>query len=83
MLSRRRVRAKALEVRDQLPALAEHASLGEDPGAHAPLDAFHERRVLAADLTVEGKQLVDPALREDPLALALQDREIGVPGPRK
>ena len=62
MLLGHRVAAKPLEMRDQLLALAQEASLGEDPGADAALDALHERGVLAADLVVERQQLVDPGL---------------------
>src|SRR5215212_8182809 len=53
MLSGERVRAKPLEMGDQLFALGEEPAGGQDAGPHAPLDALHERRVLPSDLVVE------------------------------
>ena len=62
MLTVERLRAKPLEVGDQLLALREESSLAQDSRAHASLDALDEAPVLLADLVVEGQQLVDPGL---------------------
>src|SRR2546427_2756065 len=50
--------AKSLEVGHQLLALGEEAPLVEQTRPDTPLDALHERRVLPADLVVEGNQHV-------------------------
>src|SRR5712691_9360575 len=62
MLLRQRLGAKSLEMRYELLAFGEEASLGEHSRPDAALDALHEGRVLASDLAVEGDQLVHPGL---------------------
>src|SRR6266852_1226088 len=54
--------AKPLEVGHQLLALGEETPVVDEAGPDTTLDALHERRVLAADLAVEGDQLVHEAL---------------------
>ena len=66
MLLRQRFRAKTLEMGDQLLALGEEAPLREDARADTALHALDQGRVLAADLVVEGDQLVDPLLVDVP-----------------
>src|SRR6476619_7567587 len=53
-------RDELLEERHELLALAQEPSLGDEPRAHALLDAFHEHAVFGADLAVEIEQVVDP-----------------------
>src|SRR5947209_12503455 len=62
MLLRQRVRAKALEVRDELLALGHQAAFLEDSGRDTAVDALDKRDVLGSDLRVERDQLVDPVL---------------------
>src|SRR5919201_5962244 len=62
MLLRHRLGSKVLELSDELLALVHQPSVLEHPARHASLDGFHERDVLAADLVVEGDELVDPLL---------------------
>src|SRR3954451_12896448 len=61
-LLRQRLRAKPLEMSDELLALAQQPALAEDARPHAPLNPLREGRVLAPDLVVERHQLVDPGL---------------------
>src|SRR6266487_480650 len=62
MLTGESLRAKPLEVSDQLLALREEAACAQDSRPDASLHALHEAPVLLADLVVEGHQLVDPGL---------------------
>src|SRR6266576_2339971 len=62
MLTREGLRAKPLEMGDQLLALGEEASLAQDPRPDTPLHALDEAPIFRADLVVEGHELVDPGL---------------------
>src|SRR5882724_238618 len=62
MLTGESLRAKPLEVGDQLLALREETALAQDSRPDASLHALYQAPVLLADLVVEGDQLVDPGL---------------------
>src|SRR3989442_8997769 len=51
-----------LEVPDQLLASSHEVAVLDAAAGHAAVDALDELAVLAADLVVEGHQLVDPRL---------------------
>src|SRR5882724_10209906 len=88
MLTGESLRAKSLEMGDQLLALREEPALAQDSRPDASLYALHEAPVLLADLVVEGDQLVDPGLVhvrreeviEEPRRPLGADREHGAAG---
>src|SRR5207247_1026226 len=61
-LTPQRLYAKPLEMGDQLLALREQPSFGQDPRSDAALDALDQGAVFPPDLVVERDQLVDPGL---------------------